>query len=127
MNIYKTEFFAVCPVNKVRVKYALSIRTGQVIRVEEILAVVGGLSEGLHEDLADRLLVAFGGTQVLTAHHHGVDIEAIRPHLAHWDKPSQAPSGLPHVGPGPVASDISPEDQAREAREWAQFAEGRMG
>lgn len=84
MNIYTTKFFARCPVNRARIEYELKIQTGNVIQVEDIIDFVETLSEGYHEDVADKLLTRFGGSQVLKAHHHGVDIETIRPHLAHW-------------------------------------------
>lgn len=90
MNTYRTEFFAVCPVNSVRIKYHLTIHTGQVLQVEEILAAVGSHQKGYHEEIADSLQAALGGTQVLIAEHHGVQIETTRPHLAHWQRAETA-------------------------------------
>ena len=84
MNIYSTRFFAVCPANGARIDYSLTIHTGQMLKVEDILAFVGQLSAGYHEDLADKLAAEFGGQQRLKAEHHGVQIETIRPHAAHW-------------------------------------------
>jgi hypothetical protein len=78
MNTYRTEFFCHCPVNRVRIKYSLSIKTSEVIPVEEILTVVAGYEDGYHEEIADELLQRFGGTQTLTAEHHGVTIETER-------------------------------------------------
>lgn len=86
MNIYTAEFFANCPNNGARVKYELRIQTGEVIPVEQINAKLNGISDGYHEEIADELQQSLGGTQTLRAHHHGVHIETIRPHLAHWSK-----------------------------------------
>lgn len=84
MNTYKTQFFARCPTNGVRITYSLTINAGIVIEAERIIDAVSRIGEGLHEDIADRLLHELGGQQVLKADHHGVHIETIRPHLAHW-------------------------------------------
>lgn len=79
MNIYETQFFATCPVNKVRVHYHLRIETGNVIAVEELLERIATVyADGFHELMADDLLATFGGKQILKAHHHGVDIETVR-------------------------------------------------
>lgn len=87
MNTYTTEFFSLCPTNGVRIKYTLKITTGAAIPVEQILAGVD-LVEGFHEDIADQLQQRFGGSQTLTADHHGVRIETLRPMLAHWSGPA---------------------------------------
>ena len=80
MNTYRTEFFAACPVNKVRVRYHLKIETDQIISVEELLARIATVcAEGFHEIMANDLHETFGGTQTLVAYHHGVDIETTRP------------------------------------------------
>jgi hypothetical protein len=78
VNTYRTEFFCLCPVNQVRIKYALAIKTPNMVPVEEILAVVESQHEGYHEDIADELLKRFGGEQTLTADHHGVQITTER-------------------------------------------------
>lgn len=78
MNAYTTEFFTNCPNNGLRIKYRLRIETREVIPVEQITAKVEGISEGFHEEVADELLVAFGGVQTLVADHHGVTIETTR-------------------------------------------------
>jgi hypothetical protein len=49
-----------------------------MIFVEEIQKATADL-EGYHEALADDLFAKFGGSQRLTAHHHGTDIETTRP------------------------------------------------
>lgn len=89
MNVYTARFFAQCPNNDVWVSYELVVHTGEVIKVESILDAVHAIRRGFHEDIADSLLALFGGTQVLKAHHHGVDIETTRPHIAHWQKGGQ--------------------------------------
>lgn len=86
MNTYKTKFFAKCPANGIRVEFDLTINTGSVIPVEDILKEVEDIQKGFHEDIADRLHRRFGGSQTLVAEHHGVRIETIRPHAAHWNK-----------------------------------------
>ena len=86
MNTYRTQFFARCPTNGVRITYHLTINTGSVIEAEKIIDAVEAIKAGMHEDIADRLLNVLGGQQVWTADHHGVQIETIRPYLAHWQK-----------------------------------------
>lgn len=78
VNTYTTEFFANCPTNGARIRYRLRIETAEPIRVEEILAAVEAAPDVFHEELADDFLARFGGTQTLTANHHGVDIETTR-------------------------------------------------
>lgn len=77
MNAYTVEFFACCPNNGIRIKYRLRIETTDVIPVEQIAAVVD-TEDGFHEEIADRMLARFGGRQVMTADHHGVQIETTR-------------------------------------------------
>jgi hypothetical protein len=74
MNTYRTNFFATCPVNGVRVSYALEISTLNILAVEDILEYLGGVKEGLHESIASDLQARFGGHQRLTANHHSVEI-----------------------------------------------------
>jgi hypothetical protein len=79
MNIYQTEFFAKCPINKIRIHYRLRIETEKIIPVEELMSRIETVyAEGFHELMADDMHERFGGRQVLKAHHHGVDIETIR-------------------------------------------------
>ncbi len=78
MNIYQHTFSATCPKNDRRITYALTVRSGDMVMVEEIVQFCLDLRSGFHEDFADRLFRRFGGTQVLHAHHHGVDITTIR-------------------------------------------------
>lgn len=79
VNIYRTEFFARCPNNDVRIKYRLEIRTTEVLKVESIVKEVDSFVEGFHEELADSLHAAFGGSQTLVADHHSVEIQTERP------------------------------------------------
>jgi hypothetical protein len=79
VNTYRTDFFARCPVNGLRIRYALEIRTLIVIPVEAIIERVELIREGFHEAIADDLHAAFGGEQKLVAEHHGVVIETTRP------------------------------------------------
>jgi hypothetical protein len=89
MNTYTTRFWARCPANQQVIDYTLRISTGEMILVERIRGVVEAIKEGYHEEIADEIQREFGGSQTLTATHHGVDIETIRPHLAHWQKEGQ--------------------------------------
>lgn len=84
MNIYTTHFHVKCPVNGARITYSLVIHTGDTIKAEDITDCVDSIGQGLHEDIADDLYARFGGSQELTADHHGVHIKTIRPFSAHW-------------------------------------------
>lgn len=79
VNRYRTEFFARCPNNGIRVHYRFCIETAAVVRVEDIIAAVDAVKEGFHEEIANNLSRRFGGLQTLTAEHHGVTIETVRP------------------------------------------------
>lgn len=79
MNTYSTEFFSYCPTNDVRIQYKLVIQTENVIKVEDLLREVNYHRQGYHEEIADELHQKFGGKQTLTAFHHGVLIESVRP------------------------------------------------
>lgn len=78
MNIYTQPFRALCPVNERNVDYLLTIESPRMIMVEEIQAAVSKLV-GFHEEFADKLYAQFGGKQTIVAHHHGTDVETIRP------------------------------------------------
>jgi len=78
VNIYTQRFRATCPKNNCTVDYVLTIESPRMIMVEDIQAAVSNL-EGFQEDFADSLLSQFGGRQTLSAHHHGTDIQTIRP------------------------------------------------
>lgn len=77
MNIYRHRFTVKCPNNGVAVEYALEVMTARVVMVEAIIAACT-VEQSFHEGLADALLVALGGRQVLRAYHHGVEIETVR-------------------------------------------------
>lgn len=79
MNIYKSEFFCICPNNNIRVKYHISIETDKTILVEKIVDEINSIHNGFHEDIADYLFNRFGGKQILSADHHSVKITTIRP------------------------------------------------
>jgi hypothetical protein len=78
MNIYRHTFIAKCPNNDRQVDYHLTIRANRMIMVEDIQATTSDMT-GFHETFADMLFAKFGGQQTLTAHHHGTDVETIRP------------------------------------------------
>lgn len=79
MNKYTIKFVRECPNNGLKIDYALTIETPQVLMVEAIVEEVGNLEEqGFHEAFADTLTRVLPGRQVLVAHHHGVDIETVR-------------------------------------------------
>lgn len=78
MNIYTQHFRATCPANGRAVDYVLTIESPHMIMVENIQSATREL-KGYHEDFADTLWQSFGGNQTLRAHHHGTDVETIRP------------------------------------------------
>lgn len=78
MNVYRHAFMTRCPANGIWVRYRLTVRSEEMIRVEDIVAACAKHEEGFHENIADALLIALGGRQVLRAHHHGVDIKTRR-------------------------------------------------
>ena len=78
MNIYTYKFTAMCPSNNLSIEYCLKIETAKMVMVEEIKAVVSSLKNEYHEVMADELYRQLGGNQVMTARHHGVDIETRR-------------------------------------------------
>ena len=78
MNTYTVQFFAFCPVNGVRILYTLSIEIDLVIMAETLIDTVTLIDKGFHEEIADDLLREFGGKQVMTANHHGVEIKTVR-------------------------------------------------
>lgn len=81
MNIYRTTFEIECPNNSHRIRYHAEIATQSVIMVERIYGHFASLTSAFHEDIADSAFEAFGGRQVIKAHHHGVDVETIRGNL----------------------------------------------
>jgi hypothetical protein len=77
-NIYKHTFVAECPSNHQPIVYQLTVTHDQMVRVEHITMACALIKRGFHEDIADQLFERFSGSQVLCAHHHGVDIETHR-------------------------------------------------
>jgi len=78
MNKYEVEFFSICPINEVRIKYFLCITKKERIMAEDLVTHVDSYDDGIHEDIADHLFETFGGYQVLSAEHHGVKITTTR-------------------------------------------------
>lgn len=79
MNIYQTRFWARCPVNGKTIIYDLVIKTTDTIKVENLTDELTDITDGFHEDIADRLHDRFGGSHIMTAEHHGVIITTERP------------------------------------------------
>ena len=77
MNIYRHSFSVLCPNNGVSINYTLEVTSNRTIMAEDIVKACAR-DKAFHENLADDLLIALGGSQVLRAHHHGVDIETRR-------------------------------------------------
>ncbi|CAB5238805.1 hypothetical protein UFOVP751_47 [uncultured Caudovirales phage] len=77
-NIYRHQFIAECPNNGKQIIYSLTIKADKKVMVEHIITACSLVRRGYHEDIADDLHKALGGYQVITAHHHGVDIETHR-------------------------------------------------
>lgn len=82
MNTYRTEFFALCPSNGIRIKYELRIETPstEVVHAEHILMQIALHTQRpvYHEALADQFVKLLPGRQILSADHHGVHIETTR-------------------------------------------------
>lgn len=79
MNRYSVKFKCVCPNNRKVINYTLVIESDEMIMVEELTQhIKDECSEGYHENIADELFNAFGGSQQLVAIHHGVLIETYR-------------------------------------------------
>jgi hypothetical protein len=78
MNIYRHTFALQCPANDEQIIYQLVIESATMIMAEDIVKEVQRNREEFHEALAERLYAIFGGRQVITATHHGVDIETRR-------------------------------------------------
>lgn len=79
MNTYRYSFVATCPNNNRSVEYRLTLTVSRMVMVEHIKKFCDGLKRGYHEDFAEALYNKFGGHQTLVAHHHGVDVETVRP------------------------------------------------
>lgn len=78
LNIYRHRFLAQCPVDGAQVLYSLTIDTNAVLMAEDIEAACRFEAAVFHEDVADKLLVKFGGKQTLAATHGKVEIETLR-------------------------------------------------
>lgn len=78
MNTYRLTFAATCPNDGELIIYKLEIKTDQVIYVEHLRAETALIKTGIQEQIADRLLLRFGGKQTMVAVHQGVEIETIR-------------------------------------------------
>ena len=78
INEYSITFESVCPADGERIKYAATIVTDVMIRAEDIVMFVNGLSESFHEQIADAMWSRFGGLQVISAVHQGVNITTRR-------------------------------------------------
>lgn len=81
MNIYRQRFTVKCPNNDRTVSYRLKLRTSKVIKVEDIQIKCEEFKAAFHEDIADLLLICFGGEQTIKAFHHGTHITTIRGRL----------------------------------------------
>lgn len=79
MNSYRYTFLATCPNNNRTISYQFTLWSPRMVMVEEIKSFCDSLKRGFHEDFADRLFAKFGCRQQLEAHHHGVDVETVRP------------------------------------------------
>lgn len=80
MNIYRLQFVAHCPSNGQPIVYQFELRTEdkRKVLVEHIVIATKLYAVAYHEQIADAFFEQFGGQQIITAHHHGVDIETRR-------------------------------------------------
>jgi hypothetical protein len=79
MNVYTQHFRSMCPKGGNWVDYLLTIETTDVIMVEAIQDAVKKFDGLFHEQIADDLWQQFGGRHRIVAHHHGTDVETVRP------------------------------------------------
>lgn len=79
MNVYRFRFTAKCPANGAKIDYSVEIRASRLILAEDMNVWRKRQRYGYHELIADRLFAKFGGTQRITASHHGIEIETLRP------------------------------------------------
>lgn len=78
MNIYRYQFRARCPNNGELIYYRLELTTDQIVMVEAIKTACQRHEAGFHEAIADALFAELGGSQIITATHHMVEIETRR-------------------------------------------------
>lgn len=78
LNVYTHDFQSRCPANDETICYRVVISSTTMIRVEEIVALAAAHPVSYHEALADAFYKAFGGSQRMSAFHHGVHIKTIR-------------------------------------------------
>jgi len=112
VNTYTHTFVAECPNNGERITYTLSITKATQLMVEDIKAAAAEHSKGYHEAIAHALWVKLGGQLVLDAIHDGVHIRTVLPEIQPWIKPSEQ------------KAQKTPEQIAKEDREWADYAAG---
>lgn len=74
MNIYKKPFVVKCPSDNDMIIYNLEIHNDEMVRVEHINTAIALITEGYQENIADTLYDRFGGYQIITATHQGVEI-----------------------------------------------------
>ncbi len=81
MNTYRLTFWRRCPsAPDQSILYTLEIRHDAMIMVERIKEAVEGLpNPAFHEAVADKLAAELPGQHRITARHHGVEIETVRP------------------------------------------------
>lgn len=79
MNVYRTQFSRLCPVNGDRIFYAMKIESETTIMAEDIQEACIRLPEKVtQEDIADRMKVMLDGFHTITAQHRSVHIETTR-------------------------------------------------
>jgi len=79
-NTYRHKFFSHCPNNGQPIEYTVEITvpSDRKIMVEHIVTAGKLCDNEFHERIADCFYDQFRGQQVITGHHHGVDIETRR-------------------------------------------------
>jgi hypothetical protein len=81
MNRYDHTFAATCPNDSRTIIYHLTIKTEDMVKVEDIEAACF-FGTAYHEAIADRLIEKFGGRQTIRAMHQGVHIKTTRSAIA---------------------------------------------
>jgi hypothetical protein len=77
-NHYRFTFYARCPSDGARIEYAVSILIKLTLPVEELRAFCAQQDGKFQESIADAMHEQFGGRQVITATHQGVQITTER-------------------------------------------------
>lgn len=77
-NKYTYRFNVKCPNDNKIICYKVKIKTNELIFVEDIVKKCKSIETGFQEDIANQLMMEFGGVQTITAVHNGVSVRTFR-------------------------------------------------